>query len=158
VFVNFLATHPPYRSDYRQRAEVAPPGTSIDFGPGRQIKIFDAPLRMLAAAWLHDPQTGVLFTSDSFGHVHLAREDDPIVVDEAHDRTTLDDVRAHLLTKFDWLAQAETQETLAALQAVFEAVEVTGIAPGHGCVLMGDRVVARHRQLMADVLCAIQAR
>jgi flavorubredoxin len=138
--------------------QAAVPGSTIELSPTRPVQVFNAPVRVNAALWLYDEQSGVLFTSDSFGHVHLAQADDPFIVDEAHDRTTEDDLRRHLLTKFDWLVDADTTETLAALRGLFEQVTVAGIAPGRGCILMGRALVARHLELFSAVLRGIQSR
>jgi flavorubredoxin len=152
---SFLSTYPNMRLDRHPRVEIAEPGSSIVLGPDREVKVYDAPLRVLTAGWLFDTQTGVIFTSDAFGHAHLARRDETIVLDEEHDPTTLEHVRDHLLTKFDWLAEADTRETLAMLHAIFDQIAVSAIAPGHGRMLTGGSVVRRHLQLVTDVLSAL---
>jgi flavorubredoxin len=157
VFTSFLATDPAYQVDARVD-QPAVPGEPIELSPTRQLRVFYAPVRVNATVWFHDVQTGVLFSSDSFGHVHLAQADESVIVDAARDRTTEADVRRHLLTKFDWLAEADISETLAALEALFQEIEVAAIAPNRGCILMGPELVKRHLELLAGVLRGIGSR
>ena len=72
------------------------------------LTVIDAPVRLLATWWFYEPSTQVLFTSDSFGHVPYAQLDAPACVTAADDTTTYEQVRDHLLAKFDWVALADT--------------------------------------------------
>jgi hypothetical protein len=124
---------------------------TITLGPERDVAVLPAPLRLLACAWLHDPATGTLFTSDGFSHVR-AKEPSQRVVTEDTDDTTLADVLEHLSCKYDWLESANTAHPRRLLDEVFANYDVDRIAPISGCVLSGRAVIERHRQMLDEAL------
>jgi flavorubredoxin len=120
-------------------------GTTLTLGgSGRVLDVVGAPLRLLNTIWLYDRATRTLLTSDAFGHAIMRGRDEPRVVDDSCDETTEDEVEAHLIGKFDWLANAETGPIRTELARIFSTHEVETIAPGFGRVLQGREVVARH--------------
>jgi glyoxylase-like metal-dependent hydrolase (beta-lactamase superfamily II) len=131
--------------------ERVPVGRAAD--PDRILEIVAPPLRILATFWAYHAPTKVLFTSDAFSHVVRERPDaSPVVTADEVDRTTVDDVRAHLSAAFWWLPTADRRALIAMLRDVFETHEVDVIAPGRGAILAGRPVVERHLELMLDVL------
>jgi hypothetical protein len=124
---------------------------TITLAPEREVAVLPAPLRLLACAWLHDPATGTLFTSDGFSHVR-AKEPSQRVVTEETDDTTLEDVLAHLSCKYDWLQSANTDHPRRLLDEVFANYDMDRIAPVSGCVLSGRAVIERHRQMLDEAL------
>jgi flavorubredoxin len=125
-------------------------GTDMQFG-GRRLSLIDARLKLLATVWVYDHATKTLFTSDSFAHVYAAQPGVQIVTAET-DTTTEEQVMAHMLTKFDWMAGAFTGPMRRFCNEVFDTFDVENIAPTIGCVLQGRELVERHRQLMDDTL------
>jgi flavorubredoxin len=123
---------------------------------GRSIDVMQAPIRLIATRWLYDRATRTLFSSDMFTHVWRASEEGPWIVTEADDdATSLRDVRSFLLnTRYWWLEGAPTDSMRRGIGDVFDKYDVETIAPGYGCILHGRKVVARHYQMLDDVLKA----
>ncbi len=142
---------------------VVPDGTLVDFrsigvadpvpvGDRIELEILAPRLRLLSTNWAYESTTRTLFTSDSFGHVHLRRPDESRVADDASEVTgggagvgsTYEDARRHLFRKFDYLPHADTVPIRDQLDEVFETHDVEVIAPMHGKALVGRAVVERH--------------
>jgi flavorubredoxin len=123
---------------------------------GRSIDVMQAPIRLIATRWLYDRATRTLFSSDMFTHVWRDSQKGPwIVTDADNDSTSLRDVRSFLLnTRYWWLEGAPTESMRRGIGNVFDKYDVETIAPGYGCVLHGRKVVARHYQMLDDVLKA----
>jgi flavorubredoxin len=123
---------------------------------GRSIDVMQAPIRLIATRWLYDRAMRTLFSSDMFTHVWRASEEGPWIVTEADDdATSLRDVRSFLLnTRYWWLEGAPTDSMRRGIGDVFDKYDVETIAPGYGCILHGRKVVARHYQMLDDVLKA----
>jgi flavorubredoxin len=121
---------------------------------GRLIDVMQAPIRLIATRWLYDRATRTLFSSDMFTHVWRASRKGPWIVTEADDdATSLRDVRSFLLnTRYWWLEGAPTDSMRRGIADVFDRYDVETIAPGYGCILHGRKVVARHYQMLDDVL------
>ena len=128
-------------------------GMEIPVGSGdRKLLVTIAPLRLLSTVWAYDAATCTLFTSDAFGHNLMEREDDSWIVDASNDTTSYEQVRDHLLAKFDWLAAAHTEEIRQQVSDVFATHDVETIAPQFGRVIRGREVVARQRDLVLAAL------
>ena len=128
-------------------------GMEIPVGSGgRSLLVTIAPLRLLSTVWAYDAATRTLFTSDAFGHNLMEREDDPWIVDASNDTTSYEQVRDHLLAKFDWLAAAHTELIREQLSEVFATLDIETIAPQFGRIIRGRDVVARHRDLVLAAL------
>ena len=122
----------------------------------RAIDVMQAPIRLIATRWLYDRATHTLFSSDMFTHVWRAGADGPWVVTEDDDATTARELRSFLLnTRYWWLEGAPTDSIRRGIADVFERFDVETIAPGYGCVLRGRKVVARHVQMLDEVLAAL---
>ena len=122
----------------------------------RAIDVMQAPIRLIATRWLYDRATRTLFSSDMFTHVWRDTEKGPWIVTEAdNDPTSQRDVRSFLLnTRYWWLEGAPTDAIRRGIGNVFDKHDVETIAPGYGCILRGRSVVARHYQMLDDVLRA----
>jgi hypothetical protein len=117
------------------------------------LEVYSASLRLLATFWGYEAETKTLFTSDSFAHVTTERLSDPGLIDRpALDLATEEDLRNHLFSTFWWLPYADKQAIVEDLLNFFETHPVDFIAPGRGCVLAGEAVVARHIDMMLSVL------
>src|SRR5215831_570315 len=123
---------------------------------GRAIDVMNAPIRLIATRWLYDRATRTLFSSDLFTHVWRDAETGPWVVTDAdNDPTSQSDVRSFMLnTRYWWLEGAPTDAIRRGIGEVFDKYDIETIAPGYGCILRGRNVVARHYQMLDEVLKA----
>src|SRR5436190_6838065 len=123
---------------------------------GRAIDVMQAPIRLIATRWLYDRATKTLFSSDMFTHVWRDSETGPwIVTDTDNDSTSPRDVRSFMLnTRYWWLEGAPTDSIRRGIGNVFDKYDIETIAPGYGCILHGRDVVARHYQMLDDILKA----
>jgi flavorubredoxin len=119
------------------------------------LHAIDAPMRLLATWWFYEPSTRVLFTSDSFGHVHHGSADAAVCVAADEDTTTHEDVREHLLAKFDWVALADLEPIQEQLRTIFDRWSIDAIAPSYGRPIVGADAVRRHYDLMQAVLAEL---
>ena len=124
---------------------------------GRLIDVMQAPIRLIATRWLYDRATRTLFSSDMFTHVWRDTAAGPwIVTDADNDPTSLRDVRSFMLnTRYWWLEGAPTAAIRRGIAAVFDQCDVETIAPGYGCILHGRKVVARHVEMLDEVLAGL---
>jgi flavorubredoxin len=130
---------------------------TIELGSrGRAIAVVQAPIRLIATRWLYDQETRTLFSSDMFTHVWRTRSQGPWIVTDADDKTSVGDLRSFLLnTRYWWLEGAPTGSIRRGIRDVFEQCDVETIAPGYGCILHGRKVVARHFEMLDEVLEAM---
>lgn len=128
------------------------PDSAVELSPTRPIHLVPTALRLLYTFWAYDSETKTMFTSDSFGHAYLDDPSEPPVVTAANDTVTPDEVRAHLLTKFDWLQGADTDVIHDDIAHIFDTYDVEIIAPSSGMVLRGKDVVDRHVGMVKQVL------
>ena len=120
---------------------------------GRLIDVMQAPIRLIATRWLYDQATRTLFSSDMFTHVWRARADGPWVVTDDDDATSARELRSFLLnTRYWWMEGAPTDSIRRGIANVFDKYDVETIAPGYGCILRGRNVVARHYQMLDEIL------
>src|SRR5262245_56513019 len=120
---------------------------------GRPIDVMQAPIRLIATRWLYDRATRTLFSSDMFTHVWRAREEGPWIVTDSDDTTSAGELRSFLLnTRYWWLEGAPTGSIRRGIADVFEKCDVETIAPGYGCILHGRKVVARHVDMLDEIL------
>src|ERR1700736_1103388 len=123
---------------------------------GRPIDVMQAPIRLIATRWLYDRATRTLFSSDLFTHVWRAHRDGPWIVTADDDTTSARELRSFLLnTRYWWLEGAPTAAIRRGIAAVFDQCDVETIAPGYGCILHGRKVVARHVEMLDEVLAGL---
>jgi flavorubredoxin len=122
----------------------------------RTIDVMQAPIRLITTRWLYDAATRTLFSSDMFNHVWRHYDHGPWMVTEAdNDAISPSDIRSFLLnTRYWWLEGAPTDSIRRGLAHVFDNYDIETIAPGYGCILRGRAVVARHYQMLDQVLRA----
>src|SRR5215510_1142632 len=122
---------------------------------GRTIDVMQAPIRLIATRWLYDRASQTLFSSDMFTHVWRSRAEGPWIVTDDSDTTTVRELRSFLLnTRYWWLEGAPTDAIRRDIGNVFDKFDVETIAPGYGCILHGRKVVARHYQMLDEILKA----
>src|SRR6266403_2882573 len=120
---------------------------------GRAIDVMQAPIRLIATRWLYDRATRTLFSSDMFTHVWRTGADGPWIVTDADDATSARDLRSFLLnTRYWWLEGAPTDSIRRGIADVLDKCDVETIAPGYGCILHGRKVVARHVEMLDEIL------
>ena len=120
---------------------------------GRPIDVMQAPIRLIATRWLYDQATRTLFSSDMFTHVWRASADGPWIVAADDDTTSARELRSFLLnTRYWWLEGAPTGSIRRGIRDVFDKYDIETIAPGYGCILHGRKVVARHVQMLDEIL------
>jgi hypothetical protein len=94
-----------------------------------------------------------------FTHVWRARADGPWVVTDDDDTTSARELRSFLLnTRYWWLEGAPTGSIRRGIANVFDKHDVETIAPGYGCILRGHNVVARHYQMLDEILKRLDQR
>src|ERR1700737_2750130 len=127
---------------------------TIELGKqGRAIDVVQAPIRLIATRWLYDRATRTLFSSDMFTHVWRAGADGPWIVSDDNDTTSARELRSFLLnTRYWWLEGAPTGSIRRGIADVFDKCDIETIAPGYGCILHGRKVVARHVQMLDEIL------
>jgi flavorubredoxin len=143
----------PAKRGERIQMERTRPGFAIPIGEERSVEVLRPSIRLLATWWGYDSSTRTLFTSDTFGHTVQSAPSERRVITGA-DPCQCDParVRAHLLAKFGWLANAKTDAIRESLHTVFAERPVARIAPAHGLVLEGEEAVARHRRVLEEIL------
>ena len=132
-------------------------GDSWEWDGGRVIEFLPAPFGLLVTAWPYDVSTGTLFTSDSFGWVHLPDPRAPGRVDAPIPSVTASTIEAHLRHRFHWLPESRLELVEEAMRRIFETRSVHTIAPAHGCVLSGPACVASQYDGVRDALLAMRA-
>lgn len=138
-----------------EHGDSMPRTPKIEIGGERALVIESPLLRLLPTFWGWDAATGTLFTSDVFTHGTIRRPDESPVIDSTTaDDTTVEQVSAHLLAKYEWIAKATTEPLQDWLAAKFEELQPEIVAPSRGCVLKGRDVVARHLDLMLKALAS----
>jgi hypothetical protein len=121
---------------------------------GRPVVVYQAPIRLIATRWIHDAATKTLFTSDMWTHTWRETPDGPwIIQDGDDDPTDFDHVRSFLLnTRYWWLEGVDTATLRKGIDKILSKHDIETIAPGYGCILRGKKTVAKHMQLVDDVL------
>jgi flavorubredoxin len=150
-----------YRGTRRRAADVISPRLSVDqtvqLGD-RVLRIFRPELRLLQTHWMYDEHTYTLFTSDAFTHAIASNAGEPPVVTSHNDTISVEHVENHLLHgRFWWLAGAHADGLRRWLAGVFDEYDVRTIAPSYGRILQGQNVVARHYQMVDDVMAKTTA-
>lgn len=144
------------RWDDRLQLGRQPVGHTQNLDTSGGLEVITPALRVLATFWGYHAKTRTLFTSDVFGHTSLPSPDaSRVIEDGTPDGTTVESVREHLLTRFFWLADANTRTICENLRSIFDEREIEVIAPGHGRVLRGRDTVARHHDLLQEALAMI---
>lgn len=147
-----LAPEEVVKATYEIEVNRVRPGDRLTVGADRSIPMLETMLRVLPTFWLHDVSTRTLFTSDSFGHAHLALPGDLPIVSSPDELPSVDDIRSHLMQKFDWFASADPNELRGGLRELFEEHDFDILAPTHGSITVGADTVRRHYELLDAAL------
>ena len=133
-------------------------GESWEWDEGRIIEFLPAPFGLLVTAWPYDVSTGTLFTTDSFGWVHMTDPQSPCRVDAPLASITPPTIENHLSHRFHWLAECRLELVEEALRRIFEERSVRMIAPAHGCIFSGEACVRSQYDSVRDALMAMRRR
>ena len=155
-FFDDISSAEQVKSDYSLELIRKKPGDIVQMNADRKLELVVTPIRLLTTFWAYDATTKAMFTSDSFGHVQIQDPSQPAVLDAENDTTTFEQVRDHLLTKFDWLLGAETEPLIADVEKIFATYDVEILAPTHGAAIRGKETVARHVEMFLRVLSEIK--
>lgn len=121
------------------------------------LEVMNPVLHLIRTIWAYDPGTRTLFSSDAFSHGTLQSSDERPIIDSAfEDKTTVEDVVAHLTATHHWmLPHAPLRAIADDIVATFDRFDVRIIAPDRGSILVGKDVVDHHVQLMVDALVSL---
>lgn len=126
---------------------------SIEIAPGRTLQVQSPLLRLLPTFWGWDEKTGTIFTSDTFTHGVLSNPTErPIIDGSTEDLTTVEQVRAHINAKYEWLPRATKYPLRDWLSEIFGRLQPETIAPSRGSIIHGRKSVERHVDLMIQAL------
>jgi flavorubredoxin len=124
--------------------------TEVAFAPNHKLRLINTRLTVLGFSWLYDGDTKTLFCSDFFSEGKLDFLDQPAVM-PADMRMSLDEVRNHIFTRFQWMADADTAPLIEDLKKFFE-LPIERLAPYHGLVIEGEALVRHHLDLAIKTL------
>lgn len=133
-------------------------GESWEWDDGRIIEFLPAPFGLLVTAWPYDVSTETLFTTDSFGWIHLTDPESPCRVDAPLASVTPSTIEHHLSHRFHWLADCRLELVEEAMRRIFEERSIRMIAPAHGCVFSGEAYVRSQYRGVRDALTAMRHR
>jgi flavorubredoxin len=112
-----------------------------------QISVVDPVIRTLGTTWLWNQDEKILFTADSFCNDMMAKEDQSVIRKSGDALIAPEGLRASILQKFDWLALASNVKLLPAWDSLFARIDPAVLAPVHGRVQFGAKLVA---EVLAD--------
>ncbi|TAM66662.1 MAG: hypothetical protein EPN48_16575 [Microbacteriaceae bacterium] len=119
---------------------------------GIALELFAPRLRLLPTLWPYDPVSQVLFTSDSFAHARSVPDRDEYFVTDEDDSVDPRCVLDQVLAKFSWLTLTDASRVVQDLIEIFGERRIRSLAPTHGRVFTGKKVVALQHRLMMDAL------
>lgn len=99
---------------------------------GRRFSFIDPPLADRShTTWIYDHDSRVLVTADGFGNHHAAGECD-LLSSEFDDGIPIDRIHDFHRDALRWLRYVDPGRMRHALESIFEAHEITYVAPIHG--------------------------
>ncbi|MFQ3360865.1 MAG: hypothetical protein ACKVLI_01590 [Alphaproteobacteria bacterium] len=119
----------------------------------RYIHTMNAPIRLINTAWIYDPCSKILFSSDMFSHGIWNADRGSWILSDNHEDTNESFVRSYLLnTRYWWLEGAKTSMLRDGVKKVFETFDIKTIAPGYGIIYHGYDMVKNQFQVLDNVL------
>ena len=134
-------TVPRARAEVRRISVEEGQTLELEAAPGICLQLVAPRLRLLPTLWPYDPVSEVLFTSDSFCHARCGGDGD---------------VTQQLMTKFAWLARADTTPVAHDVIQIFRNRPIRTLAPTHGRTFQGYTTVDRQRDMLLDALRALK--
>lgn len=120
--------------------------------PGIALEVFAPRLRLLPTLWVYDAPSKVLFTSDSFAHARSVHNKDEYRVTDEDDSSDPQQVLDQILVKFSWLNLTDASRVVLDLKEIFAGRAIQTLAPTHGKIFTGEKVVAAQHQRVMDAL------
>ena len=118
------------------------------------IRVVDPIIRTLGTTWLWDERNEVLFSADFFCSDMLARADQSAIRKSGAALIAPEGLRATILSKFDWVGNADTRNLEMAWDALFSSIHPLAIVPIRGRVQYGrdlvKGVLADYRKALFD--------
>lgn len=111
----------------------------VGFG---NLKTLTPVIRILNTIWIHDSQSGVLFSSDFFANDLMPSRETSAIrrgVGGLPDPATL---RRSIVAKFDWLERARTAALQAHWDEMFTTIKPVAIAPSLGRIAVGANLAS----------------
>ena len=133
-------------------------GESWEWDDGRIIEFLPAPFGLLVTTWPYDVSTGTLFTTDSFGWVHLNDPAASCLIGASLPPITPSTIADHLVHRFHWLSESRLELVEEAMRRIFEERSIRTIAAAHGCVFNGEACVRSQYEGVRDALLALRHR
>jgi flavorubredoxin len=112
-----------------------------------QVTVIDPAIRTLGTSWLWHEPAEVLFSADFFCNDMLAKADQSVICRSGEAHIAPEGLRASILQKFDWLGLASTDRLLPIWDNLFARISPAVLAPVHGRVQFGAKLVA---EVLAD--------
>ena len=112
-----------------------------------QVSVIDPAIRTLGTSWLWHEPAKALFSADFFCNDMMTKEDQSVIRRSGDPLIAPEGLRAGILQKFDWLGLASTEKLLPAWDNLFARISPAVLAPVHGRVQFGAKLVA---EVLAD--------
>jgi flavorubredoxin len=112
-----------------------------------QLSVVDPVIRTLGTSWLWHEHAKALFSADFFCNDMLAKQDQSVIRRSGDALIAPEGLRASIHQKFDWLGLASTEKLLPAWDNLFARISPAVLAPVHGRVQFGAKLVA---EVLAD--------
>lgn len=107
-----------------------------------QLTVVDPVIRTLGTSWLWHEHAKVLFSADFFCNDMLTTEDQSVIRRSGDALIAPEGLRFSILQKFDWLELANKENLLPAWDNLFSRISPDVLAPVHGRVQFGAKLVA----------------
>ena len=121
---------------------------------GREFSFVDPPLADIQhSTWIFDHGSGVLFTADGFGNYHHPSEAE-LTAGQLPDGIRTADIRAYHRDALRWLSYVEAAKIAPAIDGLFEAYDVTYVAPTHGNPIEAS-MLPQYRERLLDAIDSI---
>lgn len=118
---------------------------------GREFSFIDPPLADIQhSTWIFDHSSGVLFTADGFGSYHEPA-DAKLTVGQISDGIRTQDILEYHRDALRWLCYVEPDKIAPAIDDLFEAYDVTFVAPTHGNPIEASEI-SQYRDRLLDAI------
>jgi flavorubredoxin len=108
---------------------------------GRRVRFVDPPLAdRTHTIWVYDYASKVLFTADGFGNFHNPPEECDATSDDIDGRIRFEDVHNYHAEKLRWFRYIQADKLRGVMDDLFEAYDVSYVAPIHGNPIAGEDI------------------
>jgi flavorubredoxin len=125
---------------------------------GRRFHLVDPPLAdRTHTIWVYDYASKVLFTADGFGNFHNPPEECDALSTELEDGVRFEDLHGYHAQKLKWFEYVESDRLRPVMDDLFEAYDVSYVAPIHGNPIAAEDIEQYLDRLMDSVDTAYEA-